>query len=216
MTYITCHLSVCLSLPAGISNPTLGTGVPRWHLPESSAEQLLHYLHLGLMGQECQFFIKFLPWHGWGWDVPAPTVSAGATGAFVPHPIIHGNKQAGPRQGLASPVLSQWKTTSLSVSAFYSAIKENWKKNIMHGNSCDCIKLKLSSQREEEWGEEPLHKTSTASLQGFSNLIFHNMVLFYQELSGLRGSFVSLWFFPNYLRVWVISNFSPVFKEARC
>lgn len=75
---------VCLSLPTGISAPTLGTVVPWWHLPESSAEKLLHCLHLGLTGQECQSFIKSLPWRGGGWDVPAPTASAGAAAVFVP------------------------------------------------------------------------------------------------------------------------------------
>lgn len=40
--------TVCLSLPTGISILPWAQG---WHLPESSAEELLHYLHLGLMGR---------------------------------------------------------------------------------------------------------------------------------------------------------------------
>lgn len=58
----------------------------------------------------------------------------------------------------------------------------------MRGDCCERIKgaeLKVSTQREEGWGEEPLHKASTTSQQGTSNLIFHSVALFYQEPSGL-------------------------------
>lgn len=58
----------------------------------------------------------------------------------------------------------------------------------MHRDRCEYIKgavLKVSTQGEEEWGEEPLHKASTTSQQGSSNLIFHSVALFYQEPSGL-------------------------------
>ena len=50
--------------------------------------------------------------------------------------------------------------------------------------------------------------------QDTCNLVIHSVVLFYQELSGFRGSFVSLCFSMKDLRLWVISNFVPVFREA--
>lgn len=37
----------------------------------------------------------------------------------------------------------------------------------MRGNSCECIKLKVSSQGEEGWGEELLQKTSITSPAGY-------------------------------------------------
>lgn len=58
----------------------------------------------------------------------------------------------------------------------------------MHRDCCEHIKgavLKVSTQGEEGWGEEPLHKASTTSQQGSSNLIFPSVALFYQEPSGL-------------------------------
>lgn len=86
---------------------------------ESSAEQLLHYLHLDLAGQECKFFTNSIPWHGWGWDVPAPTVSDGAAGALVPCNVTqHPQEQTGLVQHRGLPArncVSKWQPHCQSV-----------------------------------------------------------------------------------------------------
>lgn len=132
---------------------------------------------------------------------------------------IHRNKPGWSNTGACQPHAASVKDNLIVSRCLLRGNKgevKKKKKKIMQGNSCQCKKLKVSSQGEEGWQEEPLHKTSITSRQGTSNLIFHSMVLFYPELSGLWGSFVSLWFFMNDLRAWVLSNFFPVFKEVWC
>lgn len=198
---------VCLSLPAGI----FVLPWPRVALVAllgSSAEKLLLYLHLGWTGQECQSFINFLPWHGWRWDVPAPTVTAGAS--VTCNTTLHLQEQTRLVQRRVLPDryhVSKSPPHCQSVH-FILGNKREVKNQLWVYKTKDVLPERRGMRR----GTSPRNKHHI--LDGVPVTSFFSVVLFHLELSGLWGSFVGPCFFMNDLRVWVTSNFFPIFKEA--